>query len=80
MEQRKGSVMGKTNWRRLVGLALATVGLFCLYDFLFSNGIAVRGKGFDYPLIDPNQLREAALSFTVVVLGACLFLWGSKRR
>ena len=71
--------MRNINWKRLLGIALAVPALFFLYEFLFSNGIGVRGKGFEYPLIDPYQLREAAMCVPFVVLGIGLFLWGSKK-
>ena len=71
--------MQNTNWKRLLGIALAVPALFFLYEFLFSNGIVVRAKGFECPLIDPYQLREAAMCVPFVVLGVGLFLWGRKK-
>ena len=72
--------MWNTNWRRLLGIVLVVPAAFGLYVFLFSNGIVVRGKGFQAPLIDPYHLPESSLCGVVLVVGLCLFLWGTRRR
>ena len=61
--------MKGTNWTRLLGIALTLRGLAFLYDYLFANGIVVRGKGFPYPIIDPRHLGESAVSGAVTALG-----------
>jgi len=71
--------MRSTSRRGLVGIALAMPGFFPLYEFLFSNGIAVWDKGCPYPLIDPYRLREAAMCVPFAVLGMLLFFRGSKK-
>jgi hypothetical protein len=71
--------MRSTNWKRLLGIALAVPAFFFLYVFLFFNGFVVRGKGFEYPLIDPRGLREATMCVPFAVLGILLFFWGRKK-
>ena len=70
--------MWNTNWKRLLGIVMAVPAAFGLYEFGFSNGIVVRGKGFPAPMIDPYHVPETVVCGGVFVVGVCLFIWGSR--
>jgi hypothetical protein len=66
--------MRRINWKRVLGLVVATVSLFQTYMVLFFGNQVVRSKGFDAPLIDVNALGEAFCWALLASFGVLLFL------
>lgn len=62
---------------RLLGVILSVSALLLIYG-LFLNNHVVRGKGFDAPLLDADQLPELAGWVLVAALGGWLFWKGLK--
>jgi hypothetical protein len=58
---------------------LTLFGLAFLVAFLFAEGMTLRRKGFEAPLIAIHYLPAALASGAVFVVGVWLFLSGSKK-
>lgn len=70
--------MYKTNWKRLVGIVIATIAIFCLFDSLFFNSIVVWLKGSPFS-IDTSNLDVAVISAVVAFFAMILIIIGTKK-
>ena len=72
--------MQTTNWRRLLGIVLATSGTTLLCAFLFGNWVVVRVlKGIPgAPLIDTSCLAASVPCALVALLGVSFMVRGGN--
>lgn len=72
--------MQTTNWKRLLGIVLATSGTTLLCALLFGNWVVVRVlKGIPgAPLIDASCLAASVPCALVALLGVFLMVRGTK--
>ena len=70
--------MCKTNWKRLVGIVIATIAIFCLIESLFYNSIVVWLKGSPFS-IDTSNLDVAVISAVVAFFAMILIIIGTKK-